>query len=137
MKRGNNTETANAFVQGYEMQGSNLYSFGDICRSYSTVIASKEKGCILLTSYDYSNTTQRHKLHIRRAANVPLFEVPNCYNWNGLTKAQHEENLQYLLEEAETLAAKADRARIYGSTYRLLEEKKRQQAQQYADIFEL
>lgn len=100
MKRGNNPETANAFVLGYEMQGSNLYSNGNNIYSYNTEIASNCKGVILLNCRDYSNTTQRHKLHIRRAANaqrVKLFEVPVCYNWNGLTPEQHEQNITYLL----------------------------------------
>ena len=138
MKRGNNIATA--FVQGYEMQGSNLYSFGDICRSYSTVIASKEKGYILLTCYNYSNTTQRHKLHIRRAARqeaVKLFEVPICYNWHGLTSDQHEKNVSYLMEKAETMKAKADRARTKKAFYKLQEEKYRQAEEDYTNIFQL
>lgn len=137
MKTGNNPSTAKAFVNYQEMKGSNLYSFGDICKSYNTIIASHTNGVILLTSYDYSNTTQRHKLHIKRAANCKLFEVPICYNWNGLTTDQHKKNLSYLLEQAETMEQKANKARIYGSSYRLIAEKYRQQAADYESIFEL
>lgn len=140
MKRGNNPETATAFVNMQEMKGSNFYAFEDICKSYNTIIASHQNGAILLTSYDYSNTTQRHKLDIRRAANaqkVKLFEVPICYNWHGLTKDQHEKNLTYILNEAETMRAKADRARVYKTFYRLQEEKYRQAAENYKNTFEL
>jgi len=140
MKRGNNTETATAFVLGYEMQGSNLYSNGNNIFSYSTEIASNCKGVILLNCRDYSNTTQRHKLHIRRAANahkVTVFEVPVCYNWHGLTPDQHRTNVEYLLKEAETMRAKADRARTYKAFYRLQEEKYRQAAEDYKNTFEL
>jgi hypothetical protein len=138
MKTGNNPETATAFVNMQEMKGSNFYALETICKSYNTIIASHEKGVILLTSYDYSNTTQRHKLHIRRAAkNTTLFEVPICYNWNGLTPDQHRENVAYLLREAETMRAKADRARTYKTFYRLQEEKYRQAAEDYTNIFQL
>ena len=140
MKTGNNPETAKAFVKMQEMKGSNFYALETICKSYSTVIASHEKGVILLTAYDYSNTTQRHKLHIRRAAReegVKVFEVPICYNWNGLTTDQHRENIAYLLKEADTLRAKADRARTNKSLYRLQEEKTRQAAEDYTNIFQL
>ena len=140
MKRGNNANTANAFVLGYEMQGSNLYTNGNNIYSYSTEIASNCKGVILLNSRDYSNTTQRHKLHIRRAANaqkVKLFEVPICYNWHGLTPEQHEQNLLHLLRQAETMRAKADRARTYKAFYRLQEEKYRQAAEDYKNTFKL
>ena len=140
MKTGNNPETATAFVKMQEMKGSNFYAFEDICKSYNTIIASHQNGVILLTSYDYSNTTQRHKLHIRRAASaqkVKLFEVPVCYNWNGLTPEQHEQNITYLLRQAETMRAKADRARTYKTFYRLQEEKYRLEAEYYRKTFEL
>lgn len=140
MKTGNNPTTAAAFVKMQEMKGSNFYAFEDICKSYNTIIASHQNGVILLTSYDYSNTTQRHKLHIRRAANaqkVKLFEVPVCYNWHGLTPEQHEKNLAYILNEAETMRAKADRARTYKTFYRLQEEKYRLEAEYYRKAFEL
>lgn len=138
MKTGNNPETATAFVKMQEMKGSNFYAFEDICKSYNTIIASHQNGVILLTSYDYSNTTQRHKLHIRRAAGEKkLFEVPICYNWHGLTPDQHRTNVEYLLKEAETMRAKADRARTNKSFYRLQEEKYRQAAEDYTNIFQL
>lgn len=140
MKTGNNPTTATAFINMQEMKGSNFYAFEDICKSYNTIIASHQNGVILLNSRDYSNTTQRHKLHIRRAAGqkaVKLFEVPVCYNWHGLTPDQHRTNVEYLLKEAETMRAKADRARTYKSFYRLQEEKYRQAAEDYKNTFEL
>lgn len=140
MKRGNNANTANAFVLGYEMQGSNLYTNGNNIYSYSTEIASNCNGVILLNSRDYSNTTQRHKLHIRRAANahkVTVFEVPFISWYGEPTATQHAANVEYLLKEAETMRAKADRARTYKSFYRLQEEKYRQAAEDYTNIFQL
>ena len=140
MKTGNNPTTAAAFVNMQEMKGSNFYAFEDICKSYNTIIASHQNGVILLTCNDYSNTTQRHKLHIRRAAaaqKVKLFEVPICYNWHGLTPEQHEKNLLHLLKQAETMRAKADRARTYKAFYRLQEEKYRISAEYYKNIFQL
>lgn len=138
MKTGNNPTTATAFVNMQEMKGSNFYAFEDICKSYNTIIASHQNGVILLTSYDYSNTTQRHKLHIRRAAHgKTLFEVPVCYNWHGLTPEQHEQNILYLLKQAETMRAKADRARTYKTFYRLQAEKYRMEAEYYRKTFEL
>lgn len=140
MKRGNNTETATAFVLGYEMQGSNLYSNGNNIYSYITEIASNCKGVILLNSRDYSNTTKRHKLHIRRAANahkVKVFEVPFISWYGEPTATQHAANLEYILQEAETMRAKADRARTYKTFYRLQEEKYRMEAEYYRKTFEL
>ena len=140
MKRGNNTETAQAFINNEEMHGSNLYACGNICKSYDTIIASHANGVILLTSRNYSVTTQRHKLHIRRAATaqkVKIFEVPICYDWKGLTPDQHERNISYLLSEAETMRAKADRARNYKAFYRLQEEKFRLSAEYYKNTFNL
>lgn len=140
MKRGNNPETATAFVLGYEMQGSNLYSNGSNIFSYSTEIASNCKGVILLNCRDYSNTTQRHKLHIRRAANahkVKVFEVPFISWYGEPTATQHAANVEYLLKQAETMKAKADRARTYKAFCRLQEEKYRQAADEYKKTFEL
>ena len=140
MKRGNNPETATAFVKMQEMKGSNFYAFEDICKSYNTIIASHQNGVILLTSYDYSNTTKRHKLHIRRAANaqkVKLFEVPICYNWNGLTPDQHRMNVEYLLKQAETMRAKAEKARTNRLYYQLQEDKYMMEIDYYKDAFKL
>lgn len=143
MKRGNNPETATAFVHYEEMNGSNFYSYADICKSYNTVIASHQTGkyntpVILLNSCDYSNTTQRHKLHIRRAARkTTLFEVPICYRWNGLTKDEHRTNLEYLQARTEEARQKARKARKYTELW--TEETGRRQAEAdiYKAIFEL
>lgn len=140
MKTGNNPSTAKAFVNYQEMKGSHFYSYGDICKSYNTIIASHANGVILLTSYDYSNTTQRHKLHIRRAAtNLDLFEVPICYNWGGLTPDQHRTNFEYLMEEAQSAYKKSTRAKKEETRQFWQEETKRrtEAASKYRDIFEV
>lgn len=140
MKRGNNPETATAFINMSEMIGSNFYAFEDICKSYNTIIASHQNGVILLNSRDYSNTTQRHKLHIRRAANaqrVTLFEVPVCYNWHGLTNEQHAANIEYLTGKAEEARKKGQRARIRKAAYFAQAERYTAKAEEYKKTFEL
>ena len=140
MKRGNNPETATAFINMSEMIGSNFYAFEDICKSYNTIIASHQNGVILLNSRDYSNTTQRHKLHIRRAANaqrVTLFEVPVCYNWHGLTNEQHAANIEYLTGKAEDARRKGQRARTRKASYFAKAERYTTEAEEYKRIFKL
>lgn len=140
MKRGNNTETATAFVNMSEMIGSNFYAFGDICKSYNTIIASHQNGVILLNSRDYSNTTQRHKLHIWSAAyaqRVTLFEVPVCYNWHGLTNEQHAANIEYLKGKAEEARRKGQRARTRKAAYFAQAERYTAKAEEYKRIFKL
>lgn len=140
MKRGNNANTANAFVLGYEMQGSNLYTNGNNIYSYSTEIASNCKGVILLNSRDYSNTTQRHKLHIRRAANahkVTVFEVPFISWYGEPTATQHAANLEYLTSKAEEARQKGLRARTRKAAYFMQAEKYTTKAEEYIKTFEL
>jgi len=138
MKHGNNPETATAFVNYEEMIGSNLYSFGDIIKSYNTVIATHFGGVILLTCWDYSHTTQRHKLHISRAAKgVTIFEVPNIYRWNGLNESDHQTNFEYLREEAQTAYKKSQRARA-DHTRKFWEEetqRRTETARKYRELF--
>ena len=140
MKRGNNTETATAFVLGYEMQGSNLYSNGNNIFSYSTEIASNCKGVILLNCRDYSNTTQRHKLHIRRAANahkVTIFEVPFISWYGEPTETQHAANIEYLTSKAEDARKKGQRARTRKAAYFAQAERYTTKAEEYKRIFKL
>lgn len=140
MKRGNNANTANAFVLGYEMQGSNLYTNGNNIYSYSTEIASNCKGVILLNSRDYSNTTQRHKLHIRRAANahkVTIFEVPFISWYGEPTATQHTANIEYLTGKAEEARRKGQRARTRKAAYFAQAERYTAKAEEYKKTFEL
>ena len=140
MERGNNANTANAFVLGHEMQGSNLYTNGDNIYSYSTEIASNCKGVILLNCRDYSNTTQRHKLHIRRAANahrVKLFEVPFISWYGEPTATQHAANVEYLTGKAEEARKKGQRARTRKAAYFAQAERYTTKAEEYKKTFEL
>lgn len=140
MKRGNNPETANAFVLGYEMQGSNLYTNGNNIYSYSTEIASHCKGVILLNCRDYSSTTQRHKLHIRRAANahkVTIFEVPFVSWYGEPTATQHAANIEYLTGKAEEAQRKGQRARTRKAIYFARAERYTTKAEEYKRIFKL
>lgn len=140
MKHGNNPETAAAFVHGYEMNGSNLYARHNCIYSYCTMIANKCKGVILLNSCDYSHTTQRHKLHITRAANVRLFEVPKiCGIWGGSEPSEKDNrtNYEYLCRQAEEAAKKASKARTDRNRIFWTEEAHRRnnEAADYATIF--
>ena len=140
MKRGNNPETANAFVLGYEMQGSNLYSNGNNIFSYNTEIASNCKGVILLNCRDYSNTTQRHKLHIRSAASahkVTVFEVPFISWYGEPTATQHAANIEYLTGKAEEARRKGHRARTRKAAYFAQAERYTAKAEEYKKTFEL
>lgn len=114
----NNPTTAEAFVNYRNAEGSNLRSYGSDIWSYRTMIAQNVNGAILLTFRDYSNTTQRHKLHIRRAAQEAqrvLFEVVNI---NPTKPEEHKDNYNYLLEIARGYKAKADRARTEANRQR-------------------
>ena len=143
MKHGNNPETAAAFVKGYEMQGSNLHTNGESIYSYSTPIANKAKDVILLKNLYYSHTTQRHKLHIRRAANrngVQVYEVPTIFgHWYGgePTEADHKTNFEYLREEAQEAYKKSTRARTDRTRQFWQEETQRrtETARKYRDLF--
>lgn len=110
MKHGDNQQTATAFINFQDCKGSNLTSYGSEIFSYRTQIATHQDGAILLTYKDYSSTTQRHKLHIRRAAaaaNVATFEVP----FINPDEKQHSQNYLYLLSLAAGLVEKMKRAR--------------------------
>ena len=140
MKRGNNANTANAFVLGYEMQGSNLYSDGTNIYSYATEIASHCNGVILLNSRDYSPTTQRHKLHIRSAAlahGITLFEVPYISRYGAPTQTQHVANIEYLTGKAEEARRKGQRARTRKAIYFARAERYTAKAEEYKRIFKL
>ena len=104
-----NEQVATAFAHGYSAKAGHLYTNGKEITSYWTMIAQRIGATILMTSCDYSNTTARHKLHIRRACKIlDLFEVPNI---NPTTQADHESNAQYLRNEATQALRQAERAR--------------------------
>lgn len=110
MKHGNNKETASAFVNFQSCKGSNLTSYGSEIWSYQTMIAAHNNGAILLTCKGYSNTTRKHKAHIKSAAaaaNVALFEVP----YIEPDEKQNGQNFEYLLSIANDFADRAKRAR--------------------------
>lgn len=104
-----NEQVATAFAYGYSAEAGHLYTNGNEITSYWTRIAQRIGAAILMTSRNYSNTTARHKLHIRRACKMlELFEVPNI---NPTTQADHESNAQYLRDEAQQARRQAERAR--------------------------
>lgn len=104
-----NEQVATAFAYGYSAEAGHLYTNGNEITSYWTIIAQRIGKAILMTSRNYSNTTARHKLHIRRACKMlELFEVPNI---NPTTQADHESNAQYLRDEAQQARRQAERAR--------------------------
>lgn len=106
-----NAEVAREFARGRNAQGGNIVSSYGNLYSYSTRIAAMYGGIILLSCEDYSATTARHKLHIRRAAAAAgeiLFEVPAI----DIARAgATERNRAYLRNLVEFWRGKMDRAR--------------------------
>lgn len=115
MKRGNNYDTARAFVRELEMKAGNLESYNNngvsALRSYSTCIAVNCGGTILMDCKYYSATTARHKFHTRRAAaaaGLAIFEVPYIF---PDCDAKRERNLSYLRNNVMFWRGKLERAR--------------------------
>lgn len=130
-----NEQVATAFAYGYSAKAGHLYTNGNKIISYWTMIAQRIGDAILMTSRNYSNTTARHKLHIRRACEMlGLFEVPNI---NPTTRADHESNAQYLRDEAQQARRQAEKARtdrnrsIYTNRAVFYES----QARRYTDLY--
>ena len=106
-----NAEVAREFARGRNAQGGNIASIYGNLYSYSTKIAVMYGGTILLTCNDYSATTARHKLHLRRAAGAAgdaIFEVPEIDN---TTTGATERNRAYLRNLVEFWRGKMDRSR--------------------------
>jgi hypothetical protein len=106
-----NAEVARDFARGRNAKGGNIASSYGYLYSYSTKIAAMYGGVILMTCDDYSATTARHKLHLRRAAAAAgdaIFEVPAIDN---TTTGATERNRAYLRNLVEFWRGKMDRAR--------------------------
>lgn len=106
-----NAEVAREFARGRNAKGGNIASSFGYLYSYSTKIAAMYGGVILLTCNDYSATTARHKLHLRRAAAAAgdaIFEVPEIDN---TTAGATERNRAHLWDLVEFWRGKMDRAR--------------------------
>lgn len=105
-----NAEVAREFARGRNAQGGHIASRYGYLYSYSTKIAAMYGGAILMTCEDYSATTARHKLHLRRgaaAAGSVIFEVPEIDTTTGAI----ERNRAYLWNLVEFWRGKMDRAR--------------------------
>lgn len=106
-----NAEVAREFARGRNAQGGNIASSYGYLYSYSTKIAAMYGGTILMTCDDFSATTARHKLHLRRAAGAAgdaIFEVPEIDN---ITTGAIARNRAYLWNLVEFWRGKMDRAR--------------------------
>lgn len=106
-----NAEVAREFARGRNAQGGNIASRYGYLYSYATKIAAIYGGTILITCEDYSATTARHKLHLRRAAGAAgeaIFEVPEIDN---TTTGATERNRAYLWNLVEFWRGKMERAR--------------------------
>lgn len=105
-----NAEVAREFARGRNAKGGNIASIYGNLYSYSTRIAAMYGGVILMSCEDYSATTARHKLHLRRAAGAAgdaIFEVPEIETTTGAI----ERNRAYLRNLVEFWRGKMDRAR--------------------------
>lgn len=106
-----NAEVAREFARGNNAYGGHIVSRDGDMYSYSTKIAAMYGGVILMTCEDYSATTARHKLHLRRAAAAAgelIFEVPEI---DTSTTRATERNRAYLRNLVEFWRGKMDRAR--------------------------
>jgi len=65
----NNGEVGHSFVYGYNAKGSNFESANGTLWSYSSVLAKKHNGMIIIDNHiaNYSNTSQKHASHLNRA----------------------------------------------------------------------
>lgn len=106
-----NAEVAREFARGNNAYGGHIASRNGDLYSYSTRIAAMYGGVILMSCEDYSATTARHKLHLRRAAAADgelIFEVPEI---DTTTTRATERNRAYLRNQVEFWRGKMDRAR--------------------------
>ena len=106
-----NAEVAREFARGRNAKGGNVVSSYGYLYSYFTKIAAMYGGTILMTCNDYSATTARHKLHLKRAADAAgdaIIEVPEIDN---TTTGAIARNRAYLRNRVEFWRGKMDRAR--------------------------
>lgn len=120
----NNKTTAEFFVLNKKANGSNFSTDGETATSYTTAIATHRNGVILIAAnyrccnwygsfYGRTATTERQKLHIKRAANkygFDWYEVPQPF---ATTRKEHESNWQYLQANARAMQEKAHNARKF------------------------
>ena len=120
----NNKQTAEFFVLGKAAKGSNFETDGTTATSYTTAIAERTNKGILIaanyracsyygTFYGRTATTERQKLHIKRACNkygLNWYEVPNPF---ATTRKEHENNWQFLQMKGRDMQEKANRARSF------------------------
>lgn len=114
-----NRETATAFVNGKQADGSNLRTDGSILVSYYTVIGTKAerynategRETIFLCRAGYSNTTRKHKAHVYSAACRKGYKVMELAKVQPYGETDHATNIASFKGYIETLKGKAERAR--------------------------
>ena len=112
--------------------GPSLYSY----RAEIARIVDAPTGKVALhSSHRWSITTARHQLDARRAipGSVVSFAVPNL----GTSASYHAANLAYFREQREASLGRAQRARIYGDSYRAQAATMAQRAGRYCEVFTL
>lgn len=95
-----------------------IFSYGrhfPVARFYGN-----DRGVVLFTSHDYSNSTARHKSYVRRAipSRVKVFVVDKVCGAGGgdLTKPQHRENLKAMISAIASQVARAGAPRLRAET---------------------
>ena len=114
-----NRETATAFINGKQADGSNLRTDGTILVSYYTVIGTRAdyynttegRETIFLCRAGYSNTTRKHKAHVYSAACRKGYRVIELAKVQPYGETDHAKNIASFEGYIETLRGKADRAR--------------------------
>lgn len=112
----NNRKVAERFVNGkttgtgshFFIEGDTLYSYG-----HHFPVARRERDIILVTMREYSNSTARHKSHLRTAlcgSNVQSIDVPAIEN-------PAEINVQEFLDKIDRLYAQRNKTRTTTKKY--------------------
>ncbi len=114
----NNENIAHKFVYGQDGKGSNFRSIDNTLYSYSSILARKDQGLIIISSTiaNYSSTSGRHMLHLSRALNYDhdnIITVHRELNYNESRKDLDKFDLVDNTNSIKDLLKKQSRARKY------------------------
>ena len=142
-----NRETASAFINGKQADGSNLRTDGTILVSYYTVIGTRAdhyntaegRETIFLCRAGYSNTTRKHKAHVYSAACRKGYKVIELANVQPYGEKDHAKNIESFKDEIASQQRKADHARKEYTKAAYLRQADRESAnmETYKRIFKL
>ncbi len=114
-------ESARVQSNNFYFEGNTIFSYGRHFPIAKHVTNKAGEYAILFTEREYSNTTSRHKLHVRRSINYR--STIQCENVEGL---QHDSNLATWHNEAKYVIEKfavARKPEIYREQLRWISDK--------------